>query len=81
MKIGDMVRVKECPNYGDDSRWLPDGASCDCFFCKTGSNRIGVITGVAPRNAFHVMFDTGMWRLDEFDEARGDVKVIRRVTQ
>ena len=77
MKIGDMVRVKACPDYGDDSRWMPQEADCACFFCKTNSNRIGVVTDVAPRNAFHVMFDTGMWRLDQFDEARGDVRVIR----
>ncbi|HIE83311.1 MAG TPA: hypothetical protein EYQ00_05405 [Dehalococcoidia bacterium] len=77
MKIGDMVEVKACPDYGDASRWTPQGTECTCFFCASGSNRIGVVTAVAPRNAFHIMFDTGMWRLDMFDEARGDVKVIR----
>jgi hypothetical protein len=76
MKLGDMVKVIDnCSRPGDE--WHPMGGVCGCFFCKTGSNRIGVVTSLAPRNAFHVMFDTGMWRLDQFDEARGDVKVIR----
>ncbi len=77
MKIGDLVKVKECPDIREspiDS--LPD-TPCACFFCHTNSNRIGVVAAVAPRNAYHVMFDTGMWRLDMFDEAKGDVKVIR----
>jgi hypothetical protein len=71
MKVGDLVKVKSCASnaWGD--------FQCECFFCSSKSNRIGVVTAVAPRNAYHVMFDTGMWRLDMFDEAKGDVKVIR----
>tara|TARA_B100000029_G_scaffold506141_2_gene588296 strand:- start:187 stop:450 length:264 start_codon:yes stop_codon:yes gene_type:complete len=77
MKIGDLVKVKECPDFGKNSRLSVLAESCSCFFCATKSNRIGVVTAVAPRNSFHVMFDTGMWRLDMFDVSRGDVKVIR----
>ena len=76
MEIGDMVKVRECKTP-EQERWMPASAECACFFCTTGSNRIGVVAAVAPRNAYHVMFDTGMWRLDMFDEAKGDVKVIR----
>ena len=76
MEIGDMVEVRECATP-EQERWTPPSAECACFFCKTGSNRIGVVITVAPRNAYHVMFDTGMWRLDMFDEANGNVKVIR----
>ena len=76
MKIGDMVKVRECTTP-EQERWMPQGAACACFFCTTGSNRIGMVTAVAPRNAYHVMFDTGMWRLDIGDEAKGNVKVIR----
>ena len=76
MKIGDLVQVIDrCFKEGD--RWHPMGAVCGCFFCTTHSNRIGVVVGPAPRNQWHVMFDTGMWRLDDFDVAQGDVKVIR----
>lgn len=73
MKIGDLVKVKEC-NQLDVLH--PLYAACECFFCASGSNRIGVVMSVAPRNQWHIMFDTGAWRLDDFDEAQGTVKVI-----
>jgi len=76
MKIGDMVKVVDnCSKPGD--KWHPMAVECACFFCITDSNRVGIVTGPAPRNQWHVMFDTGMWRLDDFDVARGDVEVIR----
>ncbi len=70
MKTGDLIKVKECGNV-NDLDW-----GCSCFFCSGKSNRIGVVTGPAPRNSWHVMFDCGSWRLDAFDEANGDVVVI-----
>ena len=73
MKIGDLVKVKECKQL---DVLHPLYEVCQCFFCSTKSNRIGFVASLATRNAFHVMFDTGMWRLDNFDEANGDVKVI-----
>ena len=72
MKVGDLVKVKECYTQ---SGWESYG-ECQCFFCASGSNRIGVVTGPAPRDQWHVMFDTGMWRLDNHDEEIGDVTVI-----
>ena len=76
MQIGDLVKVIDnCSKPGD--KWHPMGAECGCFFCTSGSNRIGVVTGPAARNQYHVMFDTGMWRLSDFDVAQGDVEVIR----
>ena len=76
MKIGDLVRVKDCrqPNemlLRSGLDWM-----CECFFCCCKSNRIGVVLGPAPMNSWHVMFDCGEWRLDDFDQARGDVEVI-----
>ena len=72
MKIGDLVKVKEC---GDNLKQGIDW-DCSCFFCSGKSNRIGVVLGPAPRNSWSVMFDCGEWRLDDFEEARGDVRVI-----
>lgn len=72
MKIGDLVRVKNCPTAAEGY----DNLRCQCFFCASDSNRIGVVTGPAPRNQWHVMFDTGAWRLDDFDIANGDAEVI-----
>jgi len=73
MKIGDLVKVSECV----DDPYMQDSTVCDCFFCAGKSNRIGLVVSVAPRDAWHVMFDTGMWRLDTVDLDRGDVEVIR----
>ena len=71
MKIGDLVQVKDCP--APTVTW-PHG--CDCFFCAGNSNRIGIVLGPAPRKSWHVMFDCGEWRLDDFEEDRGEVEVI-----
>lgn len=74
MKIGDLVKVKECKQFDDVLHPLYE--ACQCFFCATGSNRIGIVTGPAPRNQWHIMFDCGAWRLDDFDVANGDVEII-----
>lgn len=73
MKVGDLVKVKECPEL---DVLHPLYKVCQCFFCGGKSNRIGVVLSPAPRNSWHVMFDCGSWRLDEFDVANGDVRVI-----
>ncbi len=70
MKIGDLVRVKACQEVG----WTD--FACECFFCSSNSNRVGLVTGPAPRDSWRVMFDCGEWRLDDFEEARGEVEVI-----
>jgi|TARA_R110000824_G_scaffold372103_2_gene562168 hypothetical protein len=70
MKIGDLVRVKACPKTG----WAD--FDCVCFFCTGKSNRIGFVLAPASHNRWIVMFDCGEARLDDFDEARGDVEVI-----
>ncbi len=75
MKIGDLVKVKECEGAPDSALALLD-LRCECFFCAGNSNRIGVVLGPAPQNSWAVMFDCGEWRLDDFEEARGEVKVI-----
>lgn len=70
MKVGDLIKMKPCPEPGLLS------STCECFFCSAGSNRIGLVTGPASRNSWRVMFDCGEWRVDDFDEARAQVKVI-----
>ena len=71
MNIGDLVKVKDCAAPSN-----PADFPCECFFCSGNSNRIGLIMSPAPMNAWVVVFDCGEWRLDKFDFARGDVKVI-----
>ena len=72
MKVGDLVKVKDCTPNPESLLDFP----CQCFFCCGKSNRIGVVLGPAPRNSWAVMFDCGEWRLDDFEEARGEVKLI-----
>ena len=75
MKVGDLVKVKECEGSPDSALSLLD-LRCECFFCAGKSNRVGFVVSPAPRNSWAVMFDCGEWRLDDFDEARGEVVVI-----
>ena len=77
MKIGDLVKVRDCPELGEPQRSSGLDLECNCFFCASGSNRIGVVIGPAPRDSWNAMFDTGMWRVDNCDVARGDAEVIR----
>jgi hypothetical protein len=70
MKIGDLVKMNSCP----DPPWAD--YVCECFFCNGNSSRVGIITGKVSRNSWRVMFDCGDWRVDNFEEARGEIKVI-----
>ena len=74
MKVGDLVKVKDCPVLSAD--WPPN--KCSCFFCSGESNRVGVILSPAPRNSWDIMFDCGMWRFDQFEFARGEISVISK---
>ena len=74
MKIGDLVKVPDCTLNPEGEGGLD--LYCQCFFCSGKSNRIGVVLSPAPANSWDVMFDCGMWRVCDFDEARGEVKVI-----
>jgi len=74
MKVGDLVKVKECEQLYDVTH--PFHESCECFFCSGNSNRVGMVLGPAPGNSWTVMFDCGERCFDDFEEARGEVKVI-----
>ena len=72
MKIGDLVKVSDCTLESASALDL----YCECFFCSGKSNRVGIVLSPAPANSWDVMFDCGMWRVSNFEEARGEVKVI-----
>ncbi len=77
MKIGDLVKVKDCPVR--DEVMIRSGLDfdCVCFFCAGNSNRVGIVVEERRRGQrWIVRFDCGEWRLDMFDIARGDVEVI-----
>ena len=71
-KIGDLVRVRDCPPSSHPDLDPP----CECFFCATSSNRIGLILGPAPNHAWAVQFDVGQWRLHAMDFEREDAELI-----
>jgi hypothetical protein len=72
MKVGNLVRVKACPSESEGYGHF----ECQCFFCASGSNRIGFVIGPAPRDGWAVQFDTGQWRLYPMDFENGDAEVI-----
>jgi len=61
VKLGDLVSIRECS----------DTVDCECFFCHHSSSRIGLVTGPAEYNQWHVMFDCGEWELSD-----GEAEVI-----
>ena len=74
MNVGDLVKVSNC-TLGPEGKGGLD-LYCGCFFCSGKSNRVGFVLSRAPFNSWDVMFDCGMWRVCDFDEARGEVKVL-----
>jgi hypothetical protein len=72
MKLGDLIRVAGCP----EQAW--EDYACECFFCSGNSNRVGLVMAHEPLNSWRVMFDCGERRVDDFEEARGEVKVISK---
>ena len=80
MKVGDLVKVKHCGGP-DMENILGETWTCECFFCAGDSNRVGVVIGPAQRNSWAVMFDCGIWRLDDFEEARGEVEVLSKAVE
>lgn len=74
MKMGDLVKMKDCKQFDDVLH--PLNEVCKCFFCAGKSNRVGVVLSPGTQNSWIVMFDCGEWRVDDFDEARGALEVI-----
>jgi hypothetical protein len=70
MKIGDLIKVKDCKESGYDD------FKCECWFCRGKSNRVGVVISPGSRNSWIAMFDCGEYYVDNFEVARGEVKVI-----
>jgi len=78
MKVGDLVKVKDCSER--DEVMIRSGLDfeCSCVFCNYNSTRIGVVVATTPLtyDQWVVMFDFGEWKLDMFDLAQGEVEVI-----
>ena len=67
MKIGDLVKVPDCPT--------PKLGKCPCFFCQHEATRIGVVTGNVWEGKEHVwkvyFSGVGGWEFldSEFDNS------------
>tara|TARA_Y100000034_G_scaffold97765_1_gene119502 strand:- start:1707 stop:1925 length:219 start_codon:yes stop_codon:yes gene_type:complete len=60
MKVGDLIRVPECPIF--------EMGSCTCVFCANNSSRIGVVTKKIPASGSEgglgmANFDIGEWAI------------------
>jgi len=70
--IGDLVKVKECDMIATQGvDW-----SCDCFFCRGRSNRVGLIIGPMPNASYEVAFDVGTLQIYDHEFCSGHVEVI-----
>ena len=60
MKVGDLVKVADCPR-------APPAGECECFFCFYESSRIGVVKEQDEYRRgcqmWIVQFDCGEWDL------------------
>ena len=69
MKVGDLVKVVECPPYYSSSS---TNEECECFFCFYESSRIGIVKEQDEHRRgcqmWIVQFDCGEWELSN-DEA------------
>ena len=71
--IGALIKVRMC----GDPKTFRFSWSCECFFCSSGSNRVGLIIGPLPNNAYEVAFDTGVMEIHDHEFGSGHAWVIR----
>ena len=78
MKVGDLIRVKECLTI-TGNKPIQD---CGCFLCSQNSNRIGLVLSenivkkTRDTAQWEVLFDVGRWNMYQSDIDEGDVEVI-----
>ena len=78
MKVGDLIRVKECLTITGNKPIK----SCGCFLCSQSSSRIGLVTSekIVPKTLdavfWEVLFDVGQWNMYQSDIDEGDVEII-----
>jgi len=78
MKVGDLIRVKECLTI-TGNKPIKD---CGCFLCSQNSNRVGLVTSksIVPKTYdapfWGVLFDVGQWNMYQSDIDEGDVEII-----
>ena len=78
MKVGDLIRVKECLTI-TGNKPIKD---CGCFLCSQNSSRVGLVLfeNILPKTldatCWSVLFDVGPWSVYQSDIDEGDVEII-----
>ena len=78
MKVGDLIRLKECLTI-TGNKPIQD---CGCFLCSQNSNRVGLVISkkIIPKTfdavLWEVLFDVGQTNIYQSDVDEGDVEVI-----
>ena len=78
MKVGDLIRVKECLTI-TGNKPIKD---CGCFLCSQNSSRVGLVItkSIVPKTydvpSWEVLFDVGQWSMYQSDIDEGDVEII-----
>ena len=78
MKVGDLIRVKECLTI-TGNKPIKD---CGCFLCSQNSSRVGLVItkSIVPKTydvpSWEVIFDVGQWSMYQSDIDEGDVEII-----
>ena len=67
MKVGDLIKIQACPSQRED---------CECWFCRSCSNRVGWIAGYGPDNTYITHFDCGYRLLRDRDFSSGRAKIM-----
>ena len=67
MKVGDLIEIQSCPSQRED---------CECWFCRSCSNRVGWIAGYGPANTYITHFDCGYRLLRPGDFSSGRAKIV-----
>jgi len=78
MKVGDLIRIKECLTITGNKPIQ----KCGCFLCSQDSNRIGLVISenILPKTLdatyWEVLFEVGQWNMYQSDIDEGDVEII-----
>ena len=78
MKVGDLIKIKECLTITGNKPIK----KCGCFLCLQNSNRVGVVLSesvvakVIDAPFWEVLFDVGQWTIYQSDVDEGDVEIL-----
>ena len=78
MKVGDLIKIKECLTITGNKPIK----KCGCFLCSQNSNRTGlvmsksIVPGTLDVPFWEVLFDVGQWSIHQSDIDEGEVEIL-----